>query len=360
MTEELTYRKFTEKDLVRISEFRKSYFRYNSSIRSYEPEYYGWKCYGNPFLLGEMWLAEDGDIIVGIRNITPKRMKVLGTLVNAGEIGDNFVHPDYQRRGIATKLAEYIRESMLEKGVSLIYGIPGRITSLPGYMKKMNYLPLPIGLRELVKPLNMKQLLEKRLHIPPPLAACLSPIIKIFSNAETGIGAIGSAKSDISISKASLLPDDIDIFWEHAAKSYDIMLIRSKDYLEWRYIKNPDTYSTLLATNIEGDTVGYIVTKIGMYDGVPVGYIVDFLTLEDDPGIFKKLLLAALEEFHRNKVSVVNTWVVKGGIYSKVLSRFGFLPYSKITLICYKNELGKQITSNHYKWHFTMGDSDNI
>jgi hypothetical protein len=29
-------------------------------------------------------------------------------------------------------------------------------------------------------------------------------------------------------------------------------------------------------------------------------------------------------------------------------------------LICYKNELGKQITSSNYKWHFTMGDSDNI
>jgi GNAT superfamily N-acetyltransferase len=313
-----------------------------------------------------MWLAEDGDTIVGIRNITPKRMKVLGTLVNAAESGDNFTHPDYQRRGISFKLMMFARESMLEKGVSLIYGIPGRITSLPGYMKKVNYLPVPIGLRELGKPLNTKQLLKVKRRIPPHLKALLYlaaffwPIVKIVSDITTRFGAIGSAKSDISISKASLLPDDIDIFWEHAAKSYDIMLIRSKDYLEWRYIKNPDTYSILLATNIEGNTVGYIVTKIGMYDGVPVGYIVDFLTLEDDPGIFKKLLLAALKEFHQNNVSMVDTWVVKGGFYDKIFLKFGFLPYSKKTFICYQNELGNRIASSNYKWHFTMGDSDNI
>jgi hypothetical protein len=90
------------------------------------------------------------------------------------------------------------------------------------------------------------------------------------------------------------------------------------------------------------------------------GYIVDFLTLEDDPGIFKKLLLAALKEFHQNNVSMVDTWVVKGGFYDKIFLKFGFLPYSKKTFICYQNELGNRIASSNYKWHFTMGDSDNI
>ena len=360
MTAELTYRKFTEKDLVKISEFRKSNFRYNSSLRSYEPEYYSWKCCQNPVLPGEMWLAEDGDKIVGIRNLTPKRMKVLEKVVNAAEVGDNFVHPDYQRRGIATKLIVAIRESMLGKGISLIYGVPGRITSIAEYMKKMNYAPVPIKLRTLVKPLDMKQLLKVKGHFPSPLAAFVSPVIKIISDIITRIGAMGSTLSDISISMASSFPDDIGVLWEEVSKHYDIMLVRTKDYLEWRYIKNPDTYSIMLAVNKAGTTVGYIVTKVGFYNGVPVGFIVDFLTLEDNKRIFRQLLLSAIKEFHQQKVSAILTWVVRGGFYARILSSFGFLPYGKSMVSCYQNELGSQVTDNYYKWHFTMGDTDNI
>ena len=42
------------------------------------------------------------------------------------------------------------------------------------------------------------------------------------------------------------------------------------------------------------------------------------------------------------------------------LLKLGFLPWTKIPLICYKNELGNKILSKAYKWHFTMGDSDGI
>jgi len=130
--------------------------------------------------------------------------------------------------------------------------------------------------------------------------------------------------------------------------------------LEWRYIKNPDTYSILLATNNKGATVGYMVTKVGFYKGIPAGFIVDFLTFEEDREIFKKMFLTALKEFLQRRVSIISTWTIKGSFYDKLLLRFGFLPYGKITLICYQNELGSQVVSKNYKWHFTIGDSDSI
>ena len=64
MKKELTFRKCHEVDLYKVSEFRRSLFGY-SLIRSHEPEYYRWKCYQNPILPGEMWLAEDSDAVVG-------------------------------------------------------------------------------------------------------------------------------------------------------------------------------------------------------------------------------------------------------------------------------------------------------
>ena len=359
MPEGLTFRLFKEEDLPRISIFRKSFFPYNSSIRSYEPEYYEWKCYKNPVQQGEMWLAEEGDTIVGIKNITPKRMKVLGTVVNGVEMGDSFTHPDYQRRGIFTILSKAARESAFRKGISLIYNTPGKKTSLPGYLKNLNHAPVPIKLRSLVKLLNPKPLLKMKLPFSP-LASILSPIIEIVSRATLKIGMCGIAKSNISVYQELSFPDDIDTLWEQVSKNYDIMLVRTKDYLEWRYVMNPDSYSILIARNKDGDIVGYIVTKIGFSGDIPNGFIVDFLTIEDDPNIFKKLLAASIEEFYRKRVNTVSTHAVKGSFYDKILLRFGFLPYGKISLLCYKNELGSQVIGKDYKWHFTMGDTDGI
>lgn len=105
-----------------------------------------------------------------------------------------------------------------------------------------------------------------------------------------------------------------------------------------------------------------MVTKIGSSGNRQLGFIVDFLTIEDDPNIFTKLLTASLEEFYRRKVNTVSTWAITGSYYNKSLLRFGFLPSLdyRIPLLCYKNDLGSRVLGKAYKWHFTMGDTDNI
>jgi len=273
MTKELTFRRFQPDDLVRVSEFRKTFFPYNSSLRCYEPEYYRWKCHDNPVQQGEMWLAEDGDVLVGMKSMIPKRMKILGAEVDGAETGDTFTHPDYQRRGIFTGLFKTAsQEDGLDTRVDFIYGVANE-QSRPGYEKKLNYGQVPIRLRSWIKPMSMKQLLEIKFN-SSLLASFFSYVIEIINTVTGRIGTAGDAKSDISISQVSSFPDDINALWEQVAKSYDVMLTRSKAYLEWRYVKNPDTYSILVATSKEGIPLGYMVTKVGLSEKkLPLGFI---------------------------------------------------------------------------------------
>ncbi len=360
MSEELTFRKAKREDLPRISEFRKTFFKYNPLMRSYEPEYYEWKCYKNPILPGEMWLAEDGDKIVAIKNVTPKMMKALGNITTVAEMGDTFTHPDYQRRGIFTTLSKAARESIINKGISLIYNIPNKDTSLPGYIKKLNHVPVPIKLRSLVHIINSKQPLKARLR-SRLLASAFSPVIDTVSRAIFRIGMRGVTKSDVLIYAEPGFPDDINTLWEQVSNNYDVMLVRTKDYLEWRYVTNPDTYSILIARNRDGAILGYMVNKISLFESIPKGFICDFLTIEDDPNVLKKLLSTSLRDFYHRKVSRVSVWVVKGSFYDRILVKLGFLPHAvAVPLMCYKNELGSQIVSHAYRWHFTLGDSDGI
>ncbi len=359
MSPGLTFRKFRRDDLPRIAEFRKTFFPYNPSLRSHEPEYYEWKCARNPILPGEMWLAEDGETLVGMKGMTPKRIKILGAAVDGAETGDTFTRPDYQRRGIFTGLfKDAIEKHGVETRVRFIYGLPNR-NSLPGYERKLNYAQVPIRLYNLLKPLNSKQLLKRRLPFPF-LATISSPLMEGISQAVFKFGMRKVAKSNILVRPESVFPNDIDILWEQASKSYDIMLVRTRDYLEWRYVTNPDTYSILIARNQSGAILGYMVTKTGFAEDIPIEFIVDFLTREDDTNIFRKLLATAMDDACPRKVSVIIAQAVRGSSYHKVLIRLGFFPYSRVPMVCYKNELGIQVLSKPFQWHFTMGDSDNI
>ena len=68
--------------------------------------------------------------------------------------------------------------------------------------------------------------------------------------------------------------------------------------------------------------------------------MVDFLSVEDNPTVFKRLVLTLLEVFRSSKVDIISAWAMRGNFYYKILVRLGFLPWTKVPLICYKNELG--------------------
>lgn len=358
MSERLTVRRATSEDFPRISEFRKSLFAHNLT-RSHEAEYYEWKCSKNPLQQGQMWLAEDGDSLVAIKNVTPKAMKVLGVVIKAGEMGDSFTHPNYQRQGIFTTLSKVAREAALNEGISLIYNTPNKRTSMPAYIRKLNHVPAPVTVRDLVLPLDSKQLLTRKLGIAQ-FAVPLSAIMGTFFRVVFRFGMRGRDRGGTSVESLSAFPADINALWERVSKYYDVILVRTKEYLEWRYVSNPDTYSVLIARSRNGAIEGYMVTKLGCFGDTLAGFLADFVTVETDPRIFRTLLASAVEDFRRRKVEIVRTWAVRGSFYDKILFQAGFLPYGRVPLLCFNNEVGSEAVGRAHKWHFTLGDTDNI
>jgi len=357
MTPDLVFRKGRQDDLPRIAEFRKEYFGH-SLIRSHETEYYRWKCYNNPVMAGEMWLAEDCGRLVGMKNVTPKLMKMLGKIIPVAEMGDSFTHPDYQRRGIFTTLSKASRESMLQQGVNLIYNTPNK-NSLPGYLRRLDHAVVPIAVRNLAKPVFPRPALKKMLPAPF-LAYFLSPPLEVISRIMSAVGKACIGRNGITVSEVSSFPDDIDGLWEELSGQYDVSLVRNGVYLEWRYVVNPDTYSILIARDESDVLRGFMVTKIGFEEDVALAYIADFLVPEARTDILAELLAGALHRFYQQKVSSVAVWSINGSRAGSVFRRFGFIPRAKSPLLCYQNEVGRELSSRVLKWHLTMGDTDNI
>jgi len=361
----LSFRKSVQEDVSRISEFRKNYFRYNSSLRCYEPEYYAWKCFSNPCQKGEMWLSEMNGEIVGLCTLTPKKMKVMDAFVDGAEAGDSFTRPDFRRLGISTQLNMSARESTLSRGITLLYNVPGRLSWLRD-STKLGHAEVPIKLYQLFKPLNISWMLNnnhvisRRLKITLYSTAFQWPLTAVVCFLKSRFcHHIPGFSSGIFVQKVEQFPDDIDIFGEQAARSFDVMLVCNRNYLNWRYLENPDKYSIYIAADNKQNTLGYLVSKICCHGKVKVGYIVDFLTLAKTP-VLEKLVSVCLEEFRLGKVSYIHTWVIQNGQYGNIFSMLGFRVCTRLKLSVFQNEMGKQLTCKDIRWHFTMGCSDTI
>ena len=358
MTEGWSLRRFTHSDIPKVAEFRQS-FPLSPLVKVEQPEYHEWKCRRNPAEPGYIWLVEDGGRIVATASMTPKKMKILGKEALAAETGDTFTLPEYQGKGIFTSLVKNTTAEAVGKGIGFIYGLPNK-NSLPGYLSKLDYRQVTSPqLYYLGRPLNIKKILGQRIG-SRSIASVLSPLLEVVSWVVFKLCVIRSGKSTVSISQGSTFPEDIEELWPRVSTSYDVMLVRDNKYLEWRYVAAPNRYLILIARNKEGEISGYMVARISDVEDRRVGFIVDFLCLEDSPKVFRRLFFTLLEVFRANKVDHISTWAMKGSFYYKNLVKLGFLPWTKIPLICYKSELGHQILDKAYKWHFTQGDSDGI
>lgn len=351
-------RSLVDADFEKASQLRKIFFagESGSSRRSSGPIYYRWKILTNPVGSGLFHVADHAGQVVGMTTITPKRLCLRGEVIQGAEIGDTFTHPQYQRQGMFSALVNMTREKALECGLEFIYGTPN-IQSLPGYEKKLDFGQIPSAqVYNYVRPMNVTAVLATRFG-RPRFAKALGSI------AGPGFEALFRFRRprlrDVIISSASSFPDEVGELWRKVAQEYDWILKRDKNYLAWRFVHNPDEYSIWLARRSE-KTIGYLVVKLGQFSGLTVGYLADFVVEEESPEVFTALLYNAVRLLRTTGCDMLSAWSVRGSVYQKVLSRFGFFRYAPVPIICYKNDLGLQFIHGHNKWHFTMADSDNI
>ncbi|MBN2238745.1 MAG: GNAT family N-acetyltransferase [Dehalococcoidales bacterium] len=358
MQEEFTCRKAGTEDLQAVSRFRMDNFPHDSETRSHAPEYYGWKCFNNPVMKGEIWLAESEGEIVGVKSLTPKKISTPQGTIIAAETGDTFTHPRYQRRGIFTSLFAAAGESGLDNQVRFVYGTPNR-NSMPAYTGRLGYSVLPVDLRALVKPVYPHSYLEKLFH-SACIASMLSSIIKLFSRLLLNLRSLTSGDIHITVASGQDFPDDMDSFWEQIDKEKQVCLVRDRAYLTWRYIDNPDTYTVLTARSKDGTLSGYLVTKTVSPEGKMTGYIADYMVTGNDMKVFNALMARALKVFLDEKVQFIHTWAVKGSPYYRPLLAAGCIPYNRIPLVYKVNGAGDDSSDFEGNWHLTMGDTDSI
>jgi GNAT superfamily N-acetyltransferase len=132
-TDDIEVRRARPDDRAAVVELCRETLRWDPTAPN--EAFFSWKHDDNPFGASPMWVALDGDRIVGLRAFLRWRFRrASGEVAEAVRAVDTATHPSAQGRGIFTRLTLGALEELAEDGVDFIFNTPND-QSRPGYLK---------------------------------------------------------------------------------------------------------------------------------------------------------------------------------------------------------------------------------
>jgi GNAT superfamily N-acetyltransferase len=192
--------------------------------------FFDWKHRQNPFGESPSWVATDGQRVVGFRTFLRWEFEYKDRIHRAVRAVDTATHPDYQGRGIFSKLTVAAIDEMRPDGIEFVFNTPNE-NSRPGYLKMgwkvVGRLPISVRIRSVASSTRM---LRARVAAD-----------KWSTDCRAGIPVLEALSEDASIK--GLL----------AVRNHTTTLRtrRSPEFLRWRYGFGPLRYRAILA----GDSV---------------------------------------------------------------------------------------------------------
>jgi len=325
-------------------------------------EHLRWKMRSDPIAMRNQWVAEIDGRIVAIMLRIVRRVRVRGRDHLARDGVDAAVDPHYQGQGLYGAILDHSRESpqSAEFGLRFGYSTNPR-TRRRNSTRASRSLGNPIQVLE--KPYRPRAIVARRREkyggrLPAPLAVLKIELERAFNR----LGHLpywGPARGDWSITSLERFDDRIGGFFDDAARSFDFVVVRTRDYMNWRYFDPAAGRFTVRAAEQQGKLLGYLVFKVTEGEG----YIADLLALPGRTDVVRSLLEDALQLFRKASVERVTCWMISRHPYNGILRRYGFVDSKRDAGFSYRetnldeSEL-EFLADPGARLHLTHGDTD--
>ena len=323
-----------------------------------------WQYESNPCNRAEapVWVAESDGRIVSLHAAIPAVLNCGGKEERASWSVDLMTHPQYRGKGIFNDLTNKMMKESKQEGVSIFLVLPNR-NSGP-VLRKRGWLQIS-SVPHMIKPLKLLSLVRQvRIRSAPKASVgALFHVMHRISALRTRRDA--RIPSRVVISKIGSFDERTDTLFAQTAKAYDFIVVRKRQYLNWRYAGCKHREYTIFLAEWKDEVLGYIV--LALRSSSPAnGFIVDFLT---KPGprqqdTIDSLLGAGVHQLRSaNAVSI--ELCAMAGPYEPALRRHGFLAlpdkfFWGYDLLAYvePSQGILDIEGPNGNWFITMGDSD--
>jgi GNAT superfamily N-acetyltransferase len=304
-----------------------------------------------------MWIAENDEGIVGYDSAVCMEMK-LGESQVTGIIGvDTMTHPQYRRQGIYITLRRKRDAEFENRGIKLAYGFGGKGEAHP--IGKRHFGSQDIHTTSvLIRSLKWHNLMESRTQnrILTRLGVFGGSVLQ---------GTIYRIKkmavpSGLMIRKAPKFDERIDDFWSEISRRYQIMLVRNRAFLNWRYVDIPDIEYSILLAEKDGKIVGYLVFRTLWWERVNVSVIFDILA--ESHNIAQCLVMGAVRHAQEDDADLVYCSMMADRQVIGSLRNNGFMPLRfashTFTSDFIAADIPREFVLNPKNWYAQIGDSD--
>lgn len=348
-------RQYNADDRELVFQFIRETFSPDDSARALAQ--WAWRCEGNPFTspLGPavylMWLGEQ---LAGLAAGFRVKIWIGGTVCDGEGLGNWAVHPRMRGR----KLWQRAQTGRAAQQVL-------RSPIVLGWTRLPSRRDLRLGartehLRPLVRVLDAGPLLERFAHSralgkigagTTAAARLVSYPLRRRSNNREG-----------KVVRLEVFDGRVDALWERARRPTKAMVIRDHRYLNWRYRDRPDAKYLLYGFERGTELEGFLVARSTTYEGMPWGYLVDFLAPENSRDVLTSLIDEAVDELRRLGAAAVVCYLTDDAARS-VLYRRGFFPAPqrnpiRFVLFLPEDSANLKRFTTPSSWYLTMGDGD--
>ncbi len=290
--------------------------------------FFRWKHLENPFGRSPAWVAVDGDRVVGFRIFLCWEFTRGGVAVRAVRAVDTATHPDYQGRGIFSRLTRHALEALRAQQVAFVFNTPNA-QSRPGYLKMGWQLVerMPV----LARPRSPRSLLA--------IARARVPADKWSEPTDAGVPAPDAFRDATGL-------DEL-LAARSAGQTSDSVLRthRSCEFYAWRYGFGPLAYRVLLAGDRIGD--GFVVFRLRRRGPAMEAAVCDVVLPEARRGQLARVLRDVV------KSSRADYAVRIGGAHA---ARAGFLPLPGEGPTLVWRAVNETVMPTADAWDLALGD----
>jgi len=293
-----------------------------------------------------IWLAREGQAIVGQYACMPVKAIVRGREIDAAWGMDVMVAPERQRQGLGDVL---FRTWDRNVGASLGLGLSESSYRLFQKLKWPDVGPVPC----LVKPLSRRALRIPTWPVPVNrfVSYITLPWIKLVSRTKPLEGEVRMTRQ---------FDDRFTRLWERVKGTFAFAVRRDAAYLQWKFIQPPHVRYLVGALERGQEVAGYVVYRHLQEPRGRVTLLVDLFADPDDASAVTTLLRWIDREARAADSDKIRTFSMHEGL-RKLLRKSGYYSVkSTMEFVAKVNAI--DVPADHYKdtggWHVTLGDSD--
>ena len=292
-------------------------FKKNANIK-----YWRWRFDKNPFGRKIICFIKKNKKVVGTYLVHPLKIEFKNK-INLGLFSMwTVTNPNFEKQGIMTQLANQVYEKSIKENFDFVIGFANE-NSHYMFVKKLNFVSLGV--------MN-----EITIELPVSM----------------------DNVSDIVCKEIPIFEEEFTDFYNiHKKNLKKAMIPRTAEYLNWRFIKNPEVkyYCYKLLKNDQ--LLGYFILK--NYENKKC-HIIDFL-LKENSIVYDAMFFNTMNFCKTNNLSKITFWINGLNSFNSYIKKFDYKKNPmENNFILKKLQDKKEIKelSNFENWYLTMSDSD--